>query len=367
MGSQLVILLVLLFGSSSANYGGNDLFTSLEAMKWLWQEEKMFATKLEKVIENFQSVLPLMEKYLENHKKLQLDVQEPNVEYLGHPVNAYNLIRHSAIGWKQFHSHILPKLNDSMPVLDYVLHRAERAHIPDHSEISGAALALARLAGQYDLNTEKLAFEGIIQTHLNMKDVQSKSSVCQLAGFDLNEIAKQSIAKKDYVTAIKVFESAIALNAKNQSQVLYAFDETNSTLDVAVLESQLQESMQYHDAYLKRISSRGSGFRLYPKLLLPHSKKEAKMIAKREKMNQADVVRGDQLENPYNHYSMSNSKDHYAIEQQTFKIAQQTEDLCAGKSFRVSKRVIGCVIKMVIVTWSFSERDRIEGFEMFLR
>ena len=47
---------------------------------------------------------------MKNHKKLELD-QEPNVEYLGHPINAYNLIKHSAIGWKFLNHSVVQPLN----------------------------------------------------------------------------------------------------------------------------------------------------------------------------------------------------------------------------------------------------------------
>ena len=52
-------------------------------------------------------------RYVKNHKKLELD-QEPNVEYLGHPINAYNLIKHSAIGWKFLNHSVVQPLNISL-------------------------------------------------------------------------------------------------------------------------------------------------------------------------------------------------------------------------------------------------------------
>jgi hypothetical protein len=55
-------------------------------------------------------------RYVDDHKKLKLD-QEPNFKYLGHPINAYHLIRHSALGWKYFHLNVLPKLNTTLPHL----------------------------------------------------------------------------------------------------------------------------------------------------------------------------------------------------------------------------------------------------------
>ena len=40
--------------------------------------------------------------------------QEPNLEYLGHPINAFNLIKHSAIGWKYFNENVIQPLNKTL-------------------------------------------------------------------------------------------------------------------------------------------------------------------------------------------------------------------------------------------------------------
>ena len=85
-----------------ARHGGNDIFTSLEAMRRLWLEERVFVQNLQDSIETMKAMIPVFERYVKNHQKLELD-QEPNVEYLGHPINAYNLIKHSALGkWRDW-------------------------------------------------------------------------------------------------------------------------------------------------------------------------------------------------------------------------------------------------------------------------
>ena len=68
------------------------------------------------------SIFQLLKKYfryVESHKKLELN-QEPNVDYLGHPINGYNLIKHAAMGWKNFHFKINPHLNETIANLDYM-------------------------------------------------------------------------------------------------------------------------------------------------------------------------------------------------------------------------------------------------------
>ena len=103
------------------------------------------------------------------------------MEYLGHPVNAFNLIKHAAIGWRPFHYDLNSKLNETFNGLKYVLEREANTTIPDHEEIHGAAFGLARLHVQYDLNTELLTKEGVIETKLNMKNVKTPPSAIKLS------------------------------------------------------------------------------------------------------------------------------------------------------------------------------------------
>ena len=137
---------------------------------------------------------------MKNHKKLKLD-QEPTVDYLGHPLNAFNFIKHSALGWKHFHFNIVPVLNSTFPHLgksclvkfrpsiellfvfpEYVINRPELTEIPDHSEIDGAAHGLARLHMTYELNPQKMIQEGIIQSDLpDMAHFASMPSVKRLS------------------------------------------------------------------------------------------------------------------------------------------------------------------------------------------
>lgn len=47
-----------------AGYGGNDLFTSMEAMRRLWKEEKFFVKTLENIVQNMKEAIPQMEMYV---------------------------------------------------------------------------------------------------------------------------------------------------------------------------------------------------------------------------------------------------------------------------------------------------------------
>ena len=51
-----------MFMKTSARYGGNDIFTSMEAMRRLWVEERKFVQNLEESITTLKSVIPEMER-----------------------------------------------------------------------------------------------------------------------------------------------------------------------------------------------------------------------------------------------------------------------------------------------------------------
>ena len=44
-------------------------------------------------------------RYVNSHKIHQLD-QEPNFDYLGHPLDAYHFVRHVATGWERIRNKI---------------------------------------------------------------------------------------------------------------------------------------------------------------------------------------------------------------------------------------------------------------------
>ena len=59
----LSFLFILLYTPRNyAGFGGNDIFTSLEAMRRLWAEERIFVEKIEHVIKNMEKILPDMKK-----------------------------------------------------------------------------------------------------------------------------------------------------------------------------------------------------------------------------------------------------------------------------------------------------------------
>ena len=56
------IFILFYLPRNHAGYGGNDIFTSLEAMRRLWVEERVFVEKIEQVIRDMKTIVPEMER-----------------------------------------------------------------------------------------------------------------------------------------------------------------------------------------------------------------------------------------------------------------------------------------------------------------
>ena len=56
------IFILFYIPRNHAGYGGNDIFTSLEAMRRSWAEERIFVEKIEQVIKDMKTIVPEMER-----------------------------------------------------------------------------------------------------------------------------------------------------------------------------------------------------------------------------------------------------------------------------------------------------------------
>ena len=247
--------------------------------------------------------------------------QEPNVDYLGHPINAYNLIKHTAMGWKDFHFNINPTLNETISNLEYFMNRANNTAISGFDEVEGAAFGVARLQHQYNLEPNSYFLEGIVETNLNLKHVRSKQSIRKFTSDDLYQISTESKKEGLMTTAIDSLKCAIELAKSNDTSEDYLNMFEDQKFDLPLMEKQYQKIIDNHDQTLLRRGSRQQGTRYFThpvgnKL----TKKEVKKIAKNEKkLAEAKMIREDQLEDGIRGYD--SVADHYLIQEQNYHVA----------------------------------------------
>lgn len=65
------------------------------------------------------------------------------------------------------------------------MNRTELSDVPDAEEVNGAAFGIARLHSLYDLNTESLVKQGIIESKFNLNNIVSEPSVKKLSSGQL--------------------------------------------------------------------------------------------------------------------------------------------------------------------------------------
>ncbi len=138
--------------------------------------------------------------YIKSYKELTLDKQQPNYEFLGHPVNAYHFVRHVASSWKIIHDNVIANgLADDMGKLKHMesqflfsndriyslfpemLKNREKEKLPDEYDVKGGAFGLVRLQSMYTFDLNAFTKEGRISTTLdNGKVVLSEPSVLPL-------------------------------------------------------------------------------------------------------------------------------------------------------------------------------------------
>ena len=76
----------------------------------------------------------------------------------------------------QFHFSLL-----SLYFAEYIVHRENNTSIPDHDEILGAAFGVGRLHSIYNLKTNQIVENGIIDAEINNKRIFSEPSVTKLS------------------------------------------------------------------------------------------------------------------------------------------------------------------------------------------
>lgn len=90
-------------------------------------------------------------RYVQQHHIHGLN-QTPNYDHLGHPINAYHLIRHVASGWENVKKSVInEEIYSLVHDLDTLKNRAIVDNLPDKSDIEGSIHGLLRLWRQYSI------------------------------------------------------------------------------------------------------------------------------------------------------------------------------------------------------------------------
>uniref|UniRef100_A0A7N9AT45 procollagen-proline 4-dioxygenase n=1 Tax=Mastacembelus armatus TaxID=205130 RepID=A0A7N9AT45_9TELE len=140
----------LLFTSSFAH---NEFFTSIGQMTDLLFTEKDLVRSLKDYIRAEENKLEQIKKWADKLDVLSAVATQDPEGFLGHPVNAFKLMKRLNTEWGELESLVLTDMSDVF-ISNLTI---QRQHFPDDNDQTGAAKALMRLQDTYRLDTNTIS------------------------------------------------------------------------------------------------------------------------------------------------------------------------------------------------------------------
>ncbi|KAF3704006.1 Prolyl 4-hydroxylase subunit alpha-1 [Channa argus] len=146
----LMLIHCLLFTSSSAK---NDFFTSIGQMTDLLFTEKNLVVSLKDYIRAEEAKLEQVKKWANRLDVLSAAATQDPEGFLGHPVNAFKLMKRLNTEWGELESLVLTDMSDVF-ISNLTI---QRQYFPNDDDQNGAAKALMRLQDTYQLDTSSIS------------------------------------------------------------------------------------------------------------------------------------------------------------------------------------------------------------------
>ncbi|XP_048472233.1 prolyl 4-hydroxylase subunit alpha-1 isoform X3 [Rhincodon typus] len=161
-----------------------DFFTSIGQMTDLLYTEKDLLTSLKDYIKAEESKLGEIKRWAEKLDQLTEAATKDPEEFLGHPVNAFKLMKRLNTEWMELENLVLKDMSDGF-ISNLTI---QRQHLPNDEDQTGAAKALIRLQDTYNLDAETIS-QG------NLPGVKHKTL---LTAEDCYELGKVAYTDTDY-------------------------------------------------------------------------------------------------------------------------------------------------------------------------
>uniref|UniRef100_A0A673M768 Prolyl 4-hydroxylase subunit alpha-1 n=1 Tax=Sinocyclocheilus rhinocerous TaxID=307959 RepID=A0A673M768_9TELE len=183
--SVCCILLISLLKSSFAH---NDFFTSIGHMTDLLYTEKDLVTSLKDYIKAEESKLEQVKQWAEKLDALTETATQDPEGFLGHPVNAFKLMKRLNTEWGEVEDLVLKDMSDGF-ISNLTI---QRQYFPNDEDQTGAAKALLRLQDTYQLDTQIISSGDLpgVTTGLPFKSTMTTE--------DCFELGKIAYSEADY-------------------------------------------------------------------------------------------------------------------------------------------------------------------------
>uniref|UniRef100_A0A8C0H0F8 Prolyl 4-hydroxylase subunit alpha-1 n=1 Tax=Chelonoidis abingdonii TaxID=106734 RepID=A0A8C0H0F8_CHEAB len=160
------------------SYAHMDFFTSIGHMTDLINTEKDLVTSLKDYIKAEENKLEQIKKWAEKLDQLTDTATKDPEGFLGHPVNAFKLMKRLNTEWGELENLVLKDMSDGF-ISNMTI---QRQYFPNDEDQTGAAKALLRLQDTYNLDTDTLS-------RGNLPGVKHKSFLTAEDCFELGKIA----------------------------------------------------------------------------------------------------------------------------------------------------------------------------------
>ncbi|XP_056222910.1 prolyl 4-hydroxylase subunit alpha-1-like isoform X1 [Seriola aureovittata] len=296
----------VLVTSSSAH---NDFFTSIGQMTDLLFTEKDLVTSLKDYIRAEENKLEQIKRWADKLDVLSVAATQDPEGFLGHPVNAFKLMKRLNTEWGELESLVLTDMSDVF-ISNLTI---QRQHFPNDDDQTGAAKALMRLQDTYQLDTNT------ISTGELPGSSSATSHQTALTVDDCYDLGKVAYSEADYYhTELWMVQ---ALRQLDQG-------ETSSTVDAVTILDYLSYSV-YQQGALERALE-------FTKRLLEldatHQRANGNLkyfeyqLAKQKKVEEGEGAEGRQKR------EAKGQHDDYLPERKKY------EKLCRGEGIRMTPR-----------------------------
>uniref|UniRef100_A0A8C5VI75 Prolyl 4-hydroxylase subunit alpha-1 n=1 Tax=Microcebus murinus TaxID=30608 RepID=A0A8C5VI75_MICMU len=176
-----ILIVGILLPQSLAHPG---FFTSIGQMTDLIHTEKDLVTSLKDYIKAEEDKLEQIKKWAEKLDRLTSTATKDPEGFVGHPVNAFKLMKRLNTEWSELENLVLKDMSDGF-ISNLTI---QRQYFPNDEDQVGAAKALLRLQDTYNLDTDTIS-KG------NLPGVKHKSF---LTAEDCFELGKVAYTEADY-------------------------------------------------------------------------------------------------------------------------------------------------------------------------
>ena len=253
------------------NAGNSEIYTSMLDLENFFKQELEYVDDLralyDKKLISFEAKQNIG-SYIQSFDDV-IGEQEEEPEIMHNPINAYNLIRHVAVGWGvvegTLEDDVKKKFGNVGKRVTKVLERRKKHHIPDQPDIDGIAKGIVRLHDYYKFNTSHFVNEGVLA--LGEGDIFETTG--DLSVWDAFKIGVKGTNAMILGSGLQILDSALE-KATIEGVTTPPFIDD---LDIKVLKNIVKTAKTVHDQKLDRWGQRTDEHSTNP---LPYSKNLAK-------------------------------------------------------------------------------------------